>query len=105
MTPTRQWSAADEFSPRKRSLFPNVYSVARLTVAVVLDKDRTPPKPNDGGVLSIIVSIPKIPLVEQRPPGIVDQLIDYKTWSVKHKVAPDTVDVLIHTQWTTLDKC
>ncbi|CAI6100786.1 unnamed protein product [Clonostachys chloroleuca] len=57
-----------------------------VTVAVVLYMDRFPPKPNDGGALSIIDSTPKIPLVEQYLPGIVDQLIDYKTRSVKHKV-------------------
>lgn len=67
--------------------------------------DRFLPKPNDGGALSIIDSTPKIPLVEQYLPGIVDQLIDYKTRSVKHKVPPDSVGVPIETQWITLNKC
>ncbi|CAG9990909.1 unnamed protein product [Clonostachys byssicola] len=71
------------------------------TVAVVLDVDRILPKPNDGGALSIIVSIPKITLVEEHPAGTVDQLIDYKTRSVNIKGSPNSVDVSI----VTLSPC
>ncbi|VUC25485.1 unnamed protein product [Clonostachys rosea] len=51
------------------------------------------------------VSTPKISLVEQHLPGIVDQLIDYKIQSAKNEVPPASVDFAINTQWTTLDEC
>ncbi len=45
------------------------------------------------------VSTPKMGLVEQRLPGIVDQLIDYKTQNVVKEVGKGKVYWVYNTQW------
>ncbi|KLU88672.1 hypothetical protein MAPG_07657 [Magnaporthiopsis poae ATCC 64411] len=46
------------------------------------------------------VSTPKLPVVERHlGPGIVDQLIDYKTQDVAKEVGMGTVDFVYNTQW------
>ncbi|KAH6900498.1 chaperonin 10-like protein [Thelonectria olida] len=49
------------------------------------------------------VSTPKMALVEQYLPGMVDQLVDYKKQAVGKAVGRGTVDFALSTQWTTLD--
>ncbi|KAI5467554.1 hypothetical protein BGZ63DRAFT_419252 [Mariannaea sp. PMI_226] len=49
------------------------------------------------------VSTPKMPLVEQYLPGMVDQLIDYTKEDVRKAVGKGTVDLSFNTQWTTFD--
>jgi len=53
------------------------------------------------GASSVIatVSTPKMALVEQHLPGLVDRLIDYKTENVVAAVGEGSVDVLYNTQW------
>ncbi|KAL8358799.1 hypothetical protein RB601_009921 [Gaeumannomyces tritici] len=47
------------------------------------------------------VSTPKVPIVEQHlGPGVVDQVIDYKTQDVAKEVGRGTVDFVYNTQWT-----
>jgi len=45
------------------------------------------------------VSTPKMALVEQHLPGLVDRVIDYKTENVVAAVGKGSVDVLYNTQW------
>lgn len=46
------------------------------------------------------VSTPKLPVVERHlGPGIVDQLVDYKTQDVAKEVGKGTVDLVYNTQW------
>ncbi|KAK0614897.1 chaperonin 10-like protein [Bombardia bombarda] len=45
------------------------------------------------------VSTPKMGLVEQHLPGLVDQLVDYKTQDVVSVVGKGTVDFVFNTQW------
>lgn len=51
------------------------------------------------------VSTAKIPLVEEYLPGLVDQVVDYKTQQVSDVVPPGSVDFAINTQWGSLDDC
>jgi NADPH:quinone reductase-like Zn-dependent oxidoreductase len=51
-----------------------------------------------GRVIST-VSTPKVPLVEQLMPGIVDRLVDYKTQDVVAEVGRGKVDFIYHTTW------
>lgn len=48
------------------------------------------------------VSTPKVPLVESYLPGLVDQVIDYKTEKLLDKVPAGSVDVVYNTQWHTM---
>lgn len=48
------------------------------------------------------VSTPKMSLVEQYLPGMVDQLIDYTTTDVGSVVPKGSVDFMFNTQWNTL---
>lgn len=50
------------------------------------------------GKLISTVSTPKMPLVEQLMPGIVDQLIDYKTQDIVKEVGRGKVDFVYNTQ-------
>lgn len=45
------------------------------------------------------VSTPKIPLVENYLPGVVDEVIDYRTQDVVKEVGKGTVDFVYNTQW------
>jgi len=57
------------------------------------------------GASSIIstVSTPKMPLVEQHLPGMVDKLIDYsQTQNVVEQIGKGTVDFVLNTQWNYL---
>lgn len=46
------------------------------------------------------VSTPKLPIVERHlGPGVVDQVIDYKTQDVAKEVGKGTVDFVYNTQW------
>ncbi|GKT64897.1 putative alcohol dehydrogenase [Colletotrichum tofieldiae] len=47
-------------------------------------------------------STPKINLVEQYLPGLVDQLIDYTATEVRDVVPKGSVDFMVNTQWTTM---
>lgn len=47
-------------------------------------------------------STPKMKLVEQLMPGMVDQLVDYTKENVADVVTRGSVDVMINTQWNTL---
>jgi NADPH:quinone reductase-like Zn-dependent oxidoreductase len=51
-----------------------------------------------GKVIST-VSTPKVPLVEKLMPGIVDQVIDYKTQDVVKEVGRGKVDFIYNTMW------
>lgn len=51
------------------------------------------------------VSTPKMGLVEDYLPGLVDQVIDYKTQNIAQVVGKGTVDFAVSTQRTTLDDC
>lgn len=51
------------------------------------------------------VSTPKMPLVEEYLPGIVDQLIDYKTQRIQDHVPRGSVDYAFNTQFATYDEC
>lgn len=51
------------------------------------------------------VSTPKMRLVEDHLPGLVNQLYDYKTQNVVEMVGRGTVDFAISTQLSTLDEC
>ncbi|KAK1636288.1 alcohol dehydrogenase [Colletotrichum phormii] len=48
------------------------------------------------------VSTPKMGLVEQYLPGMVDQLIDYTTTDVGSVVPKGSVDFMFNTQWNTM---
>lgn len=48
------------------------------------------------------VSTSKVPLVEQYLPGMVDQVVDYRTQKLEEAVAPGSVDFMYNTQWTSL---
>lgn len=48
------------------------------------------------------VSTAKLPLVEQHLPGLVDQVIDYKTQKLTDMVPRGSVDFMINTQFSTL---
>ncbi|KAH6681026.1 alcohol dehydrogenase [Plectosphaerella plurivora] len=48
------------------------------------------------------VSTPKMALVEQLLPGVVDQLIDYQTQNVADVIPRGSVDVVINTQWGSM---
>ncbi|KFA60854.1 hypothetical protein S40285_06180 [Stachybotrys chlorohalonatus IBT 40285] len=50
-------------------------------------------------------STPKMALVEEYLPGMVDQLIDYTKQRVTDAVAPGSADFAYDTQWSTLDDC
>lgn len=50
------------------------------------------------------VSTEKVPLVEQYLPGMVDQVIDYKTQNVHDLVPRGSVDFMYNTLWPTLDE-
>jgi NADPH:quinone reductase-like Zn-dependent oxidoreductase len=49
------------------------------------------------------VSTSKIPLVKERMPGMVDEIIDYKTQRVRDVVPRGSVDYAYSTQWTALN--
>lgn len=50
------------------------------------------------------VSTSKVPLVEQYlPPGLVDQVVDYRTQKLDEVIPPGSVDFMYNTQWTSLD--
>ncbi|KAF4970883.1 hypothetical protein FSARC_2153 [Fusarium sarcochroum] len=51
------------------------------------------------------VSTPKMKLVEEHLPGMVNQLYDYKTQKVVKEVGRGTVDFAVNTQFSTLDDC
>lgn len=51
-----------------------------------------------GRVIST-VSTPKVPLVEELLPGVVDQVIDYKTQDVVREVGRGKVDFIYNTLW------
>ena len=48
------------------------------------------------------VSTAKVPLVEQHLPGMVDQVIDYKTTKLLDVVPRGSVDFMVNTQFATL---
>jgi NADPH:quinone reductase-like Zn-dependent oxidoreductase len=48
------------------------------------------------------VSTPKVPLVKEYLPGMVDQVIDYKKQRVQDVVPRGSVDFVVNTQWGTL---
>lgn len=48
------------------------------------------------------VSTPKVPLVEEYLPGMVDQVIDYKTQRLQDVVPRGSVDFMLNTQWDSL---
>ncbi|KAF9876756.1 hypothetical protein CkaCkLH20_05602 [Colletotrichum karsti] len=48
------------------------------------------------------VSTPKMALVEQYLPGMVDQLIDYTTTNLVDAVPRGSVDFMVNTQWNTM---
>ncbi|KAH7374924.1 alcohol dehydrogenase [Plectosphaerella cucumerina] len=48
------------------------------------------------------VSTPKMALVDQLLPGVVDQLIDYQTQNVADVVPRGSVDVVLNTQWGSM---
>ena len=50
------------------------------------------------------VSTAKVPLVEQYLPGMVDQVIDYKTQNIRKVVPKGSVDFMFNTLWPTLDE-
>lgn len=45
------------------------------------------------------VSTPKVPLVDDYLPGVVDKIIDYKTENIVESVGRGTVDFVFNTQW------
>ena len=45
------------------------------------------------------VSTPKVPLVDEYLPGVVDKIIDYKTEDIVEAVGRGTVDFVYNTQW------
>ncbi|KAK7431220.1 hypothetical protein QQZ08_002260 [Neonectria magnoliae] len=51
------------------------------------------------------VSTPKMPLVEQYLPGMIDQLVDYQKEDVSAVVGKGTVDFAVNTQWATFNEC
>ncbi|CAG9982659.1 unnamed protein product [Clonostachys byssicola] len=51
------------------------------------------------------VSTAKVPLVEEYLPGMVDQVIDYKTQKVGDLVPQGTVDFAVNTQMSSMDDC
>ena len=51
------------------------------------------------------VSTAKVPLVEQYLPGLVDQVVDYKTQKIRDAIRPGSVDFAINTQFGSLDDC
>ncbi|KAM5384483.1 hypothetical protein ACJZ2D_001519 [Fusarium nematophilum] len=51
------------------------------------------------------VSTPKMPLVEEHLPGMVNQLFDYKKQDVVELVGRGTVDFAYNTQFSTFDEC
>ncbi|KAF5023447.1 hypothetical protein F66182_4492 [Fusarium sp. NRRL 66182] len=57
-----------------------------------------------GNIIST-VSTPKMELVEENLPGMVNQLYDYKTQDVVKSVGRGTVDFALNTQFSTLDEC
>lgn len=48
------------------------------------------------------VSTSKVPLVEQHLPGMVDQVVDYRTEDLKTAIGINSVDFMLNTQWTSL---
>ena len=48
------------------------------------------------------VSTPKVPLVEKRLPGMVDQVLDYKTQQLTDHVRRGSVDFMFNTQFSSL---
>ncbi|KAL0934989.1 putative alcohol dehydrogenase [Colletotrichum truncatum] len=48
------------------------------------------------------VSTPKMRLVEKCLPGLVDQLIDYKTTNLEDVIPRGSVDFMLNTQWGTM---
>ncbi|KAF7548470.1 hypothetical protein G7Z17_g7037 [Cylindrodendrum hubeiense] len=50
------------------------------------------------------VSTPKMALVEQYLPGMIDQLVDYQKEDVRKVVGKGTVDFALSTQWGTFDE-
>jgi NADPH:quinone reductase-like Zn-dependent oxidoreductase len=48
------------------------------------------------------VSTPKMPLVKDYIPGVVDQLIDYKTQKLEDHIPKGSVDFVYNTQWETM---
>lgn len=48
------------------------------------------------------VSTPKVALVEEYLPGMVDQVVDYKTQTLTEQIAKGTVDLMINTQFSSL---
>lgn len=48
------------------------------------------------------VSTPKVGLVEEYLPGLVDQVVDYKTQRVEDEVPRGSVDYMLNTQWGSL---
>lgn len=51
------------------------------------------------GKLISTVSTPKVPLVEQYMPGIVDEVIDYQTQNIVREIGAGKVDFVYNTQW------
>ncbi|KAF7561779.1 hypothetical protein G7046_g2391 [Stylonectria norvegica] len=49
------------------------------------------------------VSTPKMKLVEEHLPGLVDQLIDYQTQNILDVVPKGSVDYMYNTQWNTMN--
>ncbi|KAH8682512.1 alcohol dehydrogenase [Xylariales sp. PMI_506] len=55
------------------------------------------------GRIVTTVSTPKVPLVEEHLPGLVDQVIDYtKVKNLADAVPPGSVDFAYNTQWSSL---
>ncbi|KAF4984768.1 hypothetical protein FZEAL_129 [Fusarium zealandicum] len=50
------------------------------------------------------VSTPKMPLVEEHLPGMVNQLYDYQTQDICSLIGRGTVDFAFNTQWATFDE-
>lgn len=48
------------------------------------------------------VSTAKVPLVEERLPGMVDVLVDYQTQRLEDHVPRGSVDFMLNTNWATL---
>ncbi|KND90933.1 Quinone oxidoreductase-like protein, chloroplastic [Tolypocladium ophioglossoides CBS 100239] len=56
------------------------------------------------GKIVSTVSTAKVPLVEQSLPGMVDQVIDYKTQNIHDLVPRGSIDFMYNTQWSTMDQ-
>ncbi|KAI1077619.1 GroES-like protein [Whalleya microplaca] len=54
------------------------------------------------GKLISTVSTSKVPLVETYLPGLVDQVVDYKTTKLADAIPPGSVDFVYNTQWDLL---